>query len=315
MSERAAVVPVDEQGGTGLTLIPLAEHKRAVSCGIDVPEQEPEVTLPLDEVGISGKTVWLRLGEAMVPMTAAISVDLPARRRGIHMSRMEEAVSDLHEKEFPSPLVYGRALAAMILASQEGSVCRVELSGDLPLVRRTRVSERSSLDTLRVDCRVTAAKKKGGKPEISSSWLGVAAHHITACPCTQAYNRELSDDDRIMPMPTHSQRSRTRLALKLGREDLEVEDLLACLDQALHLTSDLLKRPDEAEIVMQSHRRPQFAEDAVREVARAVWHRYGADLHPETGVEIESVSLESIHIHDVRCRLCNTLAGIGKYFG
>jgi len=308
------MVPVDEEGGAGPTLISLAEHRRVLASGEDVPQQRPSVPLPLDEVGICNKTVWVRLDGATVPMKAAISVNLPGGRRGIHMSRMEEAISHLHREPFESLPAYGAALARHIVTGQEGSRCLVELCGEIPLFRNTRVSERSSLDSIGVDCRVDA-RLDGQEPVLDSLCLGVSVHHITACPCTQAYNRELAGEREGMPMPTHSQRSTTRLALTTQAEEVAVVDLHRCLAEALHLTSDLLKRPDEAEIVMSSHRRPQFAEDCVREVASSVWRSFAADLPGSTGVEIESLSLESIHIHDVRCRISTTLAAIGECLG
>ena len=312
MHERAAVVRQDEESGDPSCLISMAEHERVVACGVDVPQEPPAVPLPLSDVGITGKTVWLRLNGAALPMRAGICVDLPATRRGIHMSRMEEVVSRLYDEEFDSLPAYAASLAAGVLEGQEGGRAEVGLAGSLPVVRATAVSGRSSLDTVEVDCRAVAVRKSG-RIRTAGIALGVTASHITACPCTQAYNIELGGGDGIMPMPTHSQRSRTTLRLSAaGGLEAGVDDLIACLDNALHLTSDLLKRPDEAEIVMASHRRPQFAEDAVREVARSAWLRFGGDLPPETVVEIESLSLESIHIHDVRCRLETTLGEIGE---
>ena len=71
-------------------------------------------------------------------------------------------------------------------------------------------------------------------------------------------------------MPTHSQRSQTWLHLRSAAQAPAHQEMLTCLENSLHLTQDLLKRPDEAEIVLKSHIHPQFAEDAVRETARGV---------------------------------------------
>jgi GTP cyclohydrolase FolE2 len=301
-----------DAGRGGDRLIPAAEHERVLARGVDVPEERPAVPLPIGEVGISGKTVWLRSGGLTLPMRAELCVDLPAERRGIHMSRMEEVVSRLYREDFPSPAAYAAALAAGVLAGQEGGRAEARIAGGMPLLRPAAVSGRDSLDTVEVDCRAVALRR-GGDVAVTETGLGVTVTHITACPCTQAYNLELCGrNGGLMPMPTHSQRSRTTLRLLVrGAEPPGVDELVACLDRALHLTSDLLKRPDEAEIVMASHRRPQFAEDAVRETARSAWEAFGGVLPPETGVEIESLSLESIHIHDVRCRMETSLAGIG----
>ncbi|MGC9022939.1 MAG: GTP cyclohydrolase, FolE2/MptA family, partial [Dissulfurimicrobium sp.] len=141
--------------------------------------------------------------------------------------------------------------------------------------------------------------------------IGLSVSHITACPCTQVYNEELfSAKGNSFPLITHSQRSFTRLFIERYGEDPSYEDLLKCLEAALHVTQDLLKRSDEAEMVMRAHLAPQFAEDAVRQTAREVGIHFGTAMPARTEVMIESRSLESIHIHDVCCTLKTTLGDI-----
>jgi GTP cyclohydrolase FolE2 len=140
---------------------------------------------------------------------------------------------------------------------------------------------------------------------------GIEVMHITACPCTQVYNSLLFEaQQKGIPLITHSQRSATTLIIDDASLGLSYKDLLMCLDDALHITQDLLKRPDEAELVLKAHQRPQFAEDAVRETARSVAIHFGNRLPPHTRVAISSISLESIHIHDVICRMDTTLKAI-----
>jgi GTP cyclohydrolase FolE2 len=93
-------------------------------------------------------------------------------------------------------------------------------------------------------------------------------------------------------------------------ESPSFEEILECLESTLHVTQDLLKRPDEAEIVLKAHRFPQFAEDVVREIAKEVGKRFVRKLPDATEVIIESLSLESIHTHNVRCILRTTLKKI-----
>ncbi|MGV1099290.1 GTP cyclohydrolase, FolE2/MptA family [Thiovibrio sp. JS02] len=290
--------------------ISLSEHARAIKRCLDIPQQKPSFPMPLPEVGISGKTVWVRLPAGTIPFAARLEVSLGALARGIHMSRLEEVITGLHAREFADLREYALALGGEMLARQGAEQGRVRLRGQLPLLRTATASKRQSLDSIEVG--VDLRLKAGADGSALSLLYGVGVNHITACPCTQAYNQVLFNKTGGDPCPlsTHSQRSHTRLQIGADARAPELEEIRACLEKALHVTQDLLKRPDEAELVFKSHAAPQFAEDAVREVARQAGLYFGPRLPAETPVIIESLSLESIHIHDVCCRLQTTLAEI-----
>ncbi|OGQ96736.1 MAG: hypothetical protein A2521_07290 [Deltaproteobacteria bacterium RIFOXYD12_FULL_57_12] len=297
------------------TLIPTAEHQRVIASVTDVPEERPAFPIPLNEVGISGKTVWIDMDidqPARLPFTAAIMVNLTGERRGIHMSRIEQVISELHFRKFARVTDYGQTLCRLVLDSQPATTASVELTGSLPLLRQTAISGRLSVDTVRLSCSVSM--QRAGDRLHSQATTAVGLNHLTACPCTQVYNQCLYEtmNTSSPPLATHSQRSFTTLAVTT-EDDAPApspDELIDCLSSALHIAQDLLKRPDEAELVLAAHLRPQFAEDAVRDTARAVAERLGQKLLPTSGIVVESLSLESIHIHDVRCRLATTLADI-----
>ncbi len=291
-------------------LIEMEKHKQVLAVGTDIPEQVPSFAIALDGVGIGGKTVWVRLPDGRVPLTATLTVDLPADVRGIHMSRLEQSVASLYEKTFDRLTDYARELHCEMIQTQRGTAGTVLLTGKRPLFRQSKISNQLSVDSLDVRVEVKTDRHDRNKVIVSN---GIGACHITACPCTLAYNGEVFSGPRECPMPTHSQRSQTWLHLSSSGSIPGYEDLLCCLEKSLHLTQDLLKRPDEAEIVLKSHNQPQFAEDAVRETAQAVGLQFKGELPENTGVLIESLSLESIHIHDVCCRLDTTLGKICGY--
>lgn len=285
-------------------------HKQVLANCIDIPRQKPERPLFLNEVGISGKTVWIRLPCCLVPFNAKLVVSLDSQVRGIHMSRMEEVISELHVYEFADPCSYGLELAKRMILKQDGSKGKVSLSGKLPVKRCTVVSKRTSIDTMEVTAAISVHQERD-HAVVDYAKIGVGVHHITTCPCTQAYNEVLFDSRRdACPLPTHSQRSFTRISIETHNGLPTYEDLLSCLESSLHVTQDLLKRQDEAEMVLKSHRCPQFAEDAVREVAAQAAFQFKEILPGSTGIEIEAISLESIHIHDVHCRFVGTLSDI-----
>ncbi|MBU0729710.1 MAG: GTP cyclohydrolase I FolE2 [Proteobacteria bacterium] len=309
MDNRSGLVRDGEKTGDALRFISSDDHRKALASSVDIPEQLPSFALPLTAVGISNKTVWVHLPQGRLPFNAELQVNLPADVRGIHMSRMEEVISELLEIRFTSLNDYARELGRRMLARQQGCQGKVKLSGKLPFIRETPVSKHMSIDSVDIESR--AVFEKGDAEILTSIMAGAGVCHITACPCTQAYNQEIYPPQEC-PLPTHSQRSYTQLSIEMDNARPGIDEIIACLEGALHVTQDLLKRPDEAEIVMKAHQYPQFAEDAVRETARAAGRRFAGRLPESTKIHIQSLSLESIHIHDVQCRLETTLGDISK---
>ncbi|MBW1670504.1 MAG: GTP cyclohydrolase I FolE2 [Deltaproteobacteria bacterium] len=310
MANLTGVLHEHENARPGLSPeIPLSGHQRALREGKDVPEQAPSFQIVLTEVGISEKTIWISLPQGKLPFNTVISVNLPEHLRGIHMSRIEEAVSQLYQKSFSDIRYYAQELAPLVLERQRGEWARVVVSGKAPLVRRTSVSQRTSVDAVDISAEVCASLN--GTTMSFKTIIGLGLCHITACPCTQVYNQVLSQTvDADFPILTHSQRAETKLFLEVHGDHPTYEEILECLESTLHVTQDLLKRPDEAEIVLKAHRFPQFVEDVAREVAKEVGKRFDGKLPDATEVIVESLSFESIHTHNVRCILKTTLKEI-----
>ena len=296
------------------TFIPEDKHKQVLETCIDVPEEPPSFRVPLQEVGISGKTVWVALTGnrgGHLPFSARILVDLPADRRGIHMSRIEQVITALHDREFPGLAEYGRMLASRVLETQKAGHVSVELTVLLPVIRQAPVRRLNSTDTVGV--KFFAELKKEKETTRETQQIGIKVHHLTACPCTLSYNETLFErHGDPCPLSTHSQRSRTELLISTPEftQLPGYHELAGILAEVLHISQDLLKRPDETELVLKAHRQPQFAEDVVRETARAAGEKFRDSLPPETAIAIKTLSLESIHIHDVECCLTTTLSDI-----
>jgi GTP cyclohydrolase FolE2 len=231
-------------------------------------------------------------------------VDLPAKRRGIHVSRIEEVITELFGKKFNSLQEYGMLLASKVLNTQHAGQVSITLKGSMPLIQQTPVSRLNSIDSIDVTFSACLSKEN---PAISETvTVSASIHHLTACPCTLNYNQVLFErHNDPWPQATHSQRSRTELMISPPSVEIlpTYQDLVSVLNEALHVSQDLLKRPDETELVLKAHNNPQFAEDTVREVARAVGKKFARTLPYETKIQINSTSLESIHIHDVECSL------------
>jgi GTP cyclohydrolase FolE2 len=57
--------------------------------------------------------------------------------------------------------------------------------------------------------------------------------------------------------------------MKVENNELNIsyQSLYKILDESVHLIYDLLKRPDEHELVVRALSKPQFTEDVIRDVA------------------------------------------------
>ena len=287
-------------------------HRRALSKGRDVPEERPLHPIPVNLVGITGRTVWIRLPQGRLPFEAEIGTSLSGDRRGIHISRLLKAAAGLESIEFEGPLEYARALALEAKRTQGASTAEVAVKGKVPVLRRADVSGEEVLETVRVEAGVKLTQEGEGEEALS-----VTAAHLTACPCTQAYLQAAgaSGKESGLPPPTHTQRCLTTLRLFSPRLETSWEALHQALESALHLVQGLLKRPDEAELVLEASMKPQFVEDVVREVGAAVLCGPLSGLDPRTVVEVEALSTESIHDQDVTARLRTDLRELGRRLG
>jgi GTP cyclohydrolase-4 len=281
----------------------------------DVPNQPPAVPLALPTVSVRHQQILLEITDDLVGDTQPLLCDVDARvslgpaQRGIHMSRIQVALQTPTTGSLSDVAV---AVAKRIRESQEQEVAEVRLRARVPLMTRTRVTDLPSPDTIEIHASATT----GPTPMVRQ---GVAATNITACPCMQGYSLTdlinelgLSPQDGLdllsrVPIATHSQRGRVELAVETPHSAQlpGYKRLLGILAERTTLTQELLKRPDEYDLVRRAHLAPQFVEDVVRAVA------HGAALslagHGDTlqglAVDITAESYESIHGHDILARL------------
>jgi len=104
----------------------------------------------------------------------------------------------------------------------------------------------------------------------------------------------IMNDD--FPVISHNQRNISTLMIEVpGLNEVEANDLIDILEQSFSSpTFEILKRSDEATVVINAHRNPKFVEDVVRDILAKVLERYH-DLPDEVKVTVRSESEESIH--------------------
>ena len=271
--------------------------------------------LALSRAGVGGvqKAIRIRYGEHEKLIAAQIdcTVDLPAERKGVHMSRFPELFAEAIEE-----VVIGEALlienlaehiAGHIVERQSALRAEVRITASYPLERETPVTH------LRTQELVSLIGLAAASEERTRRLVGVEANGINACPCAQGLVRERAaerlgeagfdelDIDRILelvPLATHNQRGRGTLFV--GTEaPVNAEALVRIVEGSMSSpVYELLKRPDELFVVEHAHLQPRFVEDSVRIALATTLGRF-PELDDSDFLYSRQVNLETIHSHDV----------------
>ncbi len=281
-----------------------------MSGSTDVQSQLAEKRFKLTRVGVTGvkkpivvKRPW---GKVTLNATIDIYVDLPSDQKGSHMSRNVEVTGEIVDKTVREPVEGLENLAShmcdILLEKHEyASYSEVDIKGDYFLEKKSPKG-RTSLENYQI-----RAKAEGKRDDKTRKYIGVKVVGLNTCPCAMEGVREkfkekydsVSDELDEMPVITHNQRNESTVMVEVPQgKEVEVNDLIGLVEDSLSSpTHEILKREDEAEVVMQAHENPKFVEDVVREILSKILERYD-DFPDSTHVEVKSESEESIHKHN-----------------
>lgn len=273
--------------------------------GHDIPNQAPAIRLTLQRVGVKRHHIPVRLVDpfgssetVQLSCSVVACLRLAADRRGIHVSRIGDLLARLSGEIYPSLQEYAVRVNESLLASQECGSARVAVAGVLSYLEEVSgVKQKSSIEHLDL---FAASDFDEDRPSFST---GVGFSHITACPCVQETLRHSfspNDSTRATatPLLTHTQRCQTRVTISNAVEALSLPALLTCIDAVVVRSQNTLPREFELLNVHRAHARPQFLEDAVRDLLFSVYQAIGPRA-PAASIRIQTISFESIHDFDM----------------
>lgn len=273
----------------------------------------------LTRVGITGlkKPIAVSRNGRHVTLVASIDafVDLPAYQKGSHMSRNVEVITEMIESSVSGQVPSLEELCAnicdhLLKRHEYASYAEVNISADYFLEKRTH-SGKKTLEAYKLLARSTA-RKSGDHRRM----IGVEVSGMTACPCAMETASHILKSGRGKketcgdePSITHNQRNRTQLLLEVPKKTLvEADDLISIVESSMSSpTYGILKREDEARVVIDAHRNPKFVEDVVREILAKILKKY-EKLPDDAHVTVRSESEESIHKHNAFAERVTTLA-------
>ena len=276
----------------------------------DVQSQIAEQRFKITRVGVTGvkKPIVVRRPWGDVTLNAEINVyvDLPSDQKGSHMSRNVEVTGEVVDKSVREPVEGLENLTAdmceILLERHEyASYSEVEVSADY-FLERNSPEGRASLENYQI-----MAKAEAFRDGDMRKYIGVTATGLNACPCAMESVKkkyierypELEDCLEKVPTITHNQRNKTTVMVEVPNDEkIEVNNLIDIIESSLSSsTHEILKREDEAEVVIKAHENPKFVEDVVRDILSKVLEEY--DHFPDsTHIDVKSESEESIHKHN-----------------
>ncbi|HEX6461037.1 MAG TPA: GTP cyclohydrolase MptA [Thermoleophilaceae bacterium] len=298
----------------------MSDLNRSTSLPLeDVQARRPTAHVSLSRVGVTGveKVVRIRSDgdEQLYYAELECFVDLGPHQKGAHMSRFEETANEAIDE-----VVLGEAFKAETLAShiaervrerQGAARAEVSIRARYPEYKPAPVSGARTQEIYTM--LGTAVASEAGTRRL----IGVQAQGMTACPCAQelvmgrASERLAADgftDDEIervfehVPVATHNQRGLGTLYVgcpEACSESIEATRLLQIVEESMSSEIyELMKRPDEVEVVEKAHRRPRFVEDCVREMIRMAVEEFRG-FGDDAFVFARQENLETIHQHNV----------------
>ena len=250
----------------------------------DVHSERDERKLALDRAGVKGLRYPIcvldrQRGLQHTLAEIDMSVSLPHRRKGAHMSRFVELLNK-HRREID--IRKFRSLCSEVRREHDAEAAHVEVKFPYFIEKRAPVTDAVGLVDYQCTFGATVTRKS------SDLWVQVDVPVTTLCPCSKAISKHGAHNQRCLVS------ARVRFA-----KFFWIEDLIASIEDSA--SSDLyalLKRPDEKYVTERAYERPRFVEDLVREVGT----RLKADAN-FTRWEVEAESFESIHAHSAYAAL------------
>jgi GTP cyclohydrolase-4 len=240
-------------------------------------------------------------------------VDLPASQKGSHMSRNLELISEIIDQTLKSPVSDLESFCAetaehLLKKHEYATFSEVKAEADY-FLDVTYPSGKKGSEPYKLVAEARA-KSNGELKKL----IGVKVIGMTACPCAMEVVRKLDARGKKSLVPTHNQRNIGTLMIEVprGTEMVDADDLIAIVENSFSSpTYSILKRREEAELVLKAHGKPKFVEDVVRDILSAVLKKY-RHLPDEVMVIVRSESEESIHKHNAFAERITTIGELRK---
>ena len=272
----------------------------------DVQNRRVDTGFRLTRVGVTGVKKPVRIKRKgdialindTLNCTIDVFVDLPAEQRGSHLSRNLEILRDVVDDSVSKPVSGIETLAVNIcrmLLEKHEYADTAEVMMVAEYFRKNKTP--NGRDTLEMYTLFGEASAVRGKRILKT--IGVEVIGMTACPCAQETVGNQLDCKGNVAVMSHNQRNICTVSMTMDEKiSIEANDLIDIVESSFSSpTYEILKRDDEAAVVINAHNNPKFVEDVVRDVLKRIVERY-PKLPDDVYLTVRSESEESIHKHN-----------------
>ena len=286
---------------------------------VDVPAAIPAVKFPLPKVGITRRPFYINIQDpfskepTLLLSELKIFFSLPATQRGLHMSRIEECLNNMASKSILSLNDWITQLSKTLLAKQQQLDCIIELEMQYEKATTKNPSKILSHEIIKLN---TSAIANQNEINIAT---GITVPFINACPCTQRWGmREFykklinlgydhSEAEKLIVIaPLQAHTNLGKASLKIWNNHITHSQIYDLLDNSLPIVRELLKGPDEHDLVQKAHQEGQFCEDNIRSIISEVCSKLENVIENADKVEIIVEVEESVHSHNLYAEITST---------
>lgn len=251
-------------------------------------DKKPDIMESLSRVGITGlKTIvmtnWKGRRYNFVP-EIELTLNLDRERKGIHMSRLIEAIAESIEQEIE--ITHGsleeveKDILERLKKKHPFNHAEISMKTDFVVPRKTPITKKTTMETYSVTVKVSSDNERYRK------LLQVEVEGNTVCP--HAMNK--------CGGKTHIQRATGLLEVETDYvNEIDLEDMIDCVEDAFpSRVYTILKAEDEKQVVEEMHANPKFVEDVTRSILSNAKKRF-----KNVTIKAKTISKESIHRHNV----------------
>lgn len=252
---------------------------------IDIQKTEDTRRVALDQVGVCDLKYPITVldreqGQQQTIATVSLSVSLPAKIKGTHMSRFIEVLNAYRGQMTMTAIP---CILTDLKSRLEAEAAQVTMTFPYFFEKTAPVSGLKGY----IDCEATFVGDSGPRGE--RFCLHVTVSVASLCPCSKA----------ISDYGAHNQRGRVEMKVRLAPQDgrlpkLWIEELVEIAESSASAPLyPLLKRSDERYVTMQAYDNPAFVEDITRNVALKL-----REDERISAFEVRVTNYESIHAHN-----------------
>ena len=255
---------------------------------IDTQDESPHYPIKLEKVGIKNLKTLIKIERygrefRHIP-TINIFMDLDKLKKGVHMSRLIESITETLEEEVAekhhSLEQVGKHILEKLKEKHHFEKAGIEIESELPMYEKTPASKKDTIEIHDIYVQVL----NDGETWVKRLKVSVLGN--TACPHALSVSKG----------KTHIQRATGILEIETDfKNEIALEDMVDTVERSFSSkVYTLLKTEDESFIVDKMYENPLFVEDVCRNILALSSQKFKA-----CKIQVKCISNESIHRHDV----------------